>query len=362
LCGAFFVAAGDQRLGRTIRHGDILMKRVKAFATLSLVALLVIATGGWGVLALAFAGPHDDTVRTILAAAFAGVSLATLMSLISRRWRLRVVTAYCVVFAALLTWWQGILPSNSRDWQTDVAVIPYATIEGDMVTVHNIRNFAYRSEADYTPAYYDRRFDLRKLNRVDLVAAYWMGPAIAHVFLSFGFADGHHLAVSIETRKEKGESYSTIKGFFRQYELFYVVGDERDVIRLRTNYRRNPAEDIYVYPLVAPMENGRRVFLEYMNRINALNARPEFYNTLTTNCTTNIWLNSRVNPAHVPFSWKILLSGYVPEFLYEQGRLGSNDEPFSEIQQRAYINPRAQEAGNAADFSRRIRLNTPAGP
>ena len=187
-----------------------------------------------------------------------------------------------------MVWWQTIKPSNERDWQTDVAILPYAEIEGDIVTVHNIRNFDYRSETDYTPAYYDKRFDLRKLEGVDLVAVYWMGPAIAHIFVSFAFAGGDHLAISIETRKEKEESYSTLRGFFRQYELYYVVADERDVIRLRTNYRNDPPEDVYVYRVHGPLENVRRVFLGYMNEINALQTHPEFYNTLTTNCTTGI--------------------------------------------------------------------------
>jgi hypothetical protein len=182
-----------------------------------------------------------------------------------------------------------------------------------------------------------------------------MGPAIAHTFLSFEFAGGEHLAVSIETRKEQGEGYSTLKGFFRQYELFYVVSDERDVIRLRTNYRRDPPEDVYIYRVTGENESGRRLFMEYMNRINALRTKPEFYNTLTTNCTTNIWTNSHVNPGRVPLSWKILASGYVPEYLYEQGRLETRGLSFAELQRRAHVNARAKAANSAADFSRRIR-------
>jgi len=249
----------------------------------------------------------------------------------------------------------SIEPSNERNWQTDVAVLPHATIEGDLVTLHNIRNFEYRSETDYTPAYYDKRFDLSKLEGVDLVASYWMGPSIAHVFLSFAFVGGDHLAVSIETRKEKGEGYSTIKGFFRQYELYYVVADERDVIGLRSNYRRNPPEDVYLYRLHAPLENGRRLFLEYMHNINALKDNPEFYNSLTTNCTTSIWMSSRVNPEHLPFSWKILASGYVPEYLYEYGRLEDRGQSFTETQRRALINTRANVVDHTMDFSARIR-------
>ena len=329
------------------------MIRVATVAGQVLLGLLTAAAGVWGALALGFAGPHDASLRYALAAAFAVASLAALIGLGLRRWR--AYAAYPVLFALLLTWYFSIAPSNERDWQTDVAKLPYAAIEGDTVTLHNIRNFDYRSETDYTPAWYDKRYDLAKLEGVDLVAVYWMGPAIAHVFLSFAFAGGDHLAISIETRKEEGEGYSTVKGFFRQYELYYVVADERDVIRLRTNYRHDPPEDVYVYRLQGPIEDGRRLFLEYMSKINGLKASPEFYNSLTTNCTTNIWMNARVNPEHVPFSWKILASGYVPEFLYEHGRLAAGGLPFAGLQRRAHVNARARAADAAADFSRRIR-------
>ncbi len=322
-----------------------------------MLGLVTAATGVWGALVLNFSGPHSDMVRSSLAAMFGGVSFLAIIGLSLRRWRSRALAVYFSLFALLILWWRGIEPSNERDWQTDVAVLPYAEIEGDIVTVRNIRNFDYRSETDYTPAYYDKRFDLQKLEGVDLIAVYWMGPAIAHIFVSFAFAGGDHLAISIEARKEKGEGYSTAKGFFRQYELYYVVADERDVIRLRTNYRNDPPEDVYVYRLQAPLENVRRVFLEYMNKINALRTSPEFYNTLTTNCTTGIWLHTRVNPEHLPFNWKILATGYVPEYLYEAGRLDTS-LPFSDLQRRAHINARAKAADSAADFSRLIREGT----
>lgn len=333
--------------GARTRYGSI--------AGMLLLGLLTIAAGVWGVLALTFSGPYSEPVRSVLAVVFGIASLATVIALVFRRWRWQTFAGYFALFTAVLVGWFGIEPSNERDWQMDVAVLPYATIEGDLITVHNIRNFDYRSETDYTPAYYDKHFDLRKLDAVDLIASYWMGPAIAHIFLSFVFANGENLAISIETRKEKGEEYSSIKGFFRQYELTYVVADERDAIRLRTNYRHNPPEDVYIYRLLGSIENGRRLFLEYMHEINALKAKPRFYNTLTTNCTTSVWLNARVNPAHPPFSWKILASGYVPELLYEYGRLDTGGLPFAELQQKSHINARAQAADDAADFSRRIR-------
>lgn len=340
--------------GSTTRPSSRL-RQFAASAGLLFLGVAMLLAGLWGTLALAFAGPAEQAVRGALAGAFGILALAAVIGLAFRRWRRPALLLYVLLFALLLLWWYSVEPANDRDWQTDVAVLPAATIDGDQVTVHNIRNFAYRSETDYTPAYYDRQFDLRKLSGVDVVAVYWMGPAIAHVFLSFAFEDGQHLAISIETRKEKGEAYSTLKGFFRQYELYYVVADERDVIRLRTNYRHDPPEDVYVFRTRGALDNGRRLFLEYMQRINALTVQPEFYNTLTTNCTTNIWLNSRVNATHLPFSWKILASGHVPEYLYEQGRLQDDGLPFAELQRRALVNARARAADQAADFSRRIR-------
>lgn len=337
-----------------------LLRRGATGAGLLLLGVPMAAAGAWGVLALAISGPGGDAMRIALATALGALTLVALIALWVRAWRWRAFAAHAIAFVALLAWWQTVTPSNDRDWQDDVAVLPRATIDGDAITVHDIRNFDYRSETDYTPAYYDRRFDLAKLEGVDLVAVYWMGPAIAHIFVSFSFAGGDHLAVSIETRKEKGEGYSTLKGFFRQYEVVYVVADERDVVRLRTNYRKDPPEQVYVYRMQGSIENGRRLFLNYMAEINSLAARPRFYNTLTTNCTTNIWLLARTNPGHVPFSWKVLASGYVPQYLYEIGRF-DNRVPFAELQRDALVNARAQAADAAADFSRRIRASAEPG-
>ena len=337
------------------------MKRAITLSAWFLLALAIIASAGWGALALYYSGPQAPVLQAGLAGTFALAALLALMALAFRRWRWRALTAYLVLFVALVAWWLGIEPSNERDWQPDVAKLAYATIEGDRITVHNIRNFDYRSETDYTPAWYDKTYDLSKLEGVDLVAVYWMGPAIAHTFVSFAFAGGDHLAISIETRKEKGEAYSTIKGFFRQYELYYVVADERDVIRLRTNYRRDPPEDVYVYRTQGPIENGRNLFLEYVRKMNALKAKPDFYNTLVNNCTTDIWYNTRVNASHMQFSWKILASGYVPQYLYESGRLDTS-VPFPDLQRRAHVNARAQAADSATDFSRRIRELLAAEP
>jgi hypothetical protein len=334
---------------------------VRRFLTRSvrwLGAFAVLGITGWGALALAVVGPGGDQGRLALAAMYGLAGLAAVAALVLHRGQRFALPVFAVALAAIGLWWGGLRPSNERDWQPEVARLAYATVNGDMVTVHNIRNFDYRTETDFTPAYYDRTYDLKKLDSGDLVAVYWIGPAIAHLLLSFGFGDDH-LAISIEARKEKGEGYSSAKGFFRQYELYYVVADERDVVRVRTNYRKDPPEDVYVYPLRVPRENIRRVFLEYVHKLNALRERPEFYNTLTTNCTTAILMNTRVNPGSLPFSWKVLLSGYTPAYVYESGRIDQS-LPFEELKGRSLVNAAAQAADQAPDFSRRIRAGLPS--
>jgi len=320
-------------------------------------ALVVLGITGWGALALAVVGPGGDKGRLVLAAVYGLAGLAAIVALVLHRGLRFALPVFAVALVAIGVWWSTIKPSNERDWRPEVTKLAYATVNGDLVTVHNIRNFDYRTETDFTPAYYDRTYDLKKLDSGDLVAVYWMGPAIAHLFLSFGFGEDH-LAISIEARKEKGEGYSSAKGFFRQYELYYVVADERDVLRVRTNYRKDPPEDVYVYPVRVPRENIRRIFLEYMRRLNDLREHPEFYNTLTTNCTTAILMNTRVNPDSVPFSWKVLLSGYAPEYAYESGRM-DRSLPFEELQRRSLVNAAGQAADQAPDFSRRIRAGLP---
>ena len=332
------------------------------FIKLSLLVLTLVGTTIWEVLAIYFGDSQSRNTQTVIAAAFGLLGMITLAGLGFVRWRKRLLAAYSILFVAILTWWCfAVSPSNERQWQPDAAKLPYAAIEGNIVTVHNIRNVDYRSEFDYKPAYYTKTYDLNELEGVDLFAVYWMGPAIAHTILSFNFGDTDYLAVSIEARKELNEGYSTIKGFFRQYELMYIVADERDVIRLRTNYRKDPPEDVYLYRLQTSKENARRLFLEYLRKINELHEKPTFYNTLLDNCTTAIWFNARVNPEHLPFSWKILLSGYLPEYLYESQVLTAR-LPFEELQRQAHINPVAQAAGKSPEFSQRIRASVERPP
>lgn len=332
-----------------------MMKKIGRFFKLLLLVLCLTGTAAWAALAVNFGDSSSGTVQLALSITVALIGLIAVIALLfAPSWRNRPLSIHGVVFLAVLLWWFNIQPSNDRDWQTDVSKLTHASIAGDLVTVHNIRNFSYRNEFDYYPGYYDKTFDLNKLEGLDLFAVYWMGPAIAHIIMSFDFGEHNHLAVSIEARKEEGEGYSTIKGFFRQFEMIYIVADERDVIGLRTNYRQDPPEQVYRYRINAPKENIKQLFLEYIEKINALYEKPAFYNTLLANCTSLIWLHSRVNPGHLPFSWKILLSGHVPEYLYESGRL-DQQLSFAELRDRAYVNPLIKEREISSLFSSIIR-------
>jgi hypothetical protein len=324
-----------------------------------LIGLLVVAATVWGALALWFAFPAVDGLRTALALGFVALGAGGLLAAVLRRRLVVPLVPFAVAFVVLLAWWSTIEASNDRVWQADVAMLPSAEIEGDVITLRNVRSFTYRSESDYTPHWYDKVLDLRELDTLDLLAVYWMGDAIAHTILSFGFA-GEQIAISIEIRKEQDEAFSSLAGLFRRYDLYYVVADESDLIGLRTNYR-DPPEDVYLYRVKAPQENIRRLFLQYLAQINELNLRPEFYNTATTNCTTNIVTHVEAIRPQVPLSWKMLLNGYFPELVYERGSLDQS-LPFEALRQQSYINERAQAADGASDFSRRIREGLPGMP
>jgi uncharacterized protein DUF4105 len=319
-----------------------------------LLSVTITAITLWGVGALYFSPLLPARWRALAAASYGTASILAFALLPSPV----TAVAALAIFTVLVILFLGIPASNDRDWQPDVSVTPHATVNGDLVTIHGVRNFDYRSDTDFTPRWEDRTYDLRKLDSADIIAGYWSGKAVAHIMVSFGFQDQDYLAVSIETRKEKGESYSTLAGFFRRYELYYVVADERDVIRVRTTYRQ-PQEDVYIYRTRTPQRNIRRSFLDYLQAMNDMCVRPRFYNTLTTNCTTTILMHTRMNPESPPMSWKILLSGYLPDYLYELGRIDTA-KPFADLEKLSRVNERVQAADkDDASFSQRLRQGLP---
>lgn len=315
-----------------------------------LVAVLLLA---WGGLALHFAGPR--ALATALPIVWVAGGLALLLRVRPPR---RALLWFAAAFAVLLLWWGRIEPRNDRDWMEDVARPPTGEVRGDLLTLHDVRDFDYRSDTDFTPRWETRTYDLSRLRGLDLFFSHWGSPAIAHTIMSWDFDDGQHLAISIETRKEKGESYSAVAGFFKQYELYYVAADERDVIRVRTNVR---GEEVYLYRLRVPLRNARALLLDYVRRMNALAATPAFYDAATQNCTTTIRTHTRHIGAARPWDWRLLVNGYLDQLLYEEGILDP-ELPFAEVKRRGRVDERARAAGDAPDFSARIRDGVPEPP
>ena len=321
--------------------------------TVAFFCLVLVA--GLGTLAIYYSN-LTPALRMIAGGSFAltAVSLIVYGLRKNKRWSWG---AFLILFMTVFAcWWLLIPPSNNRNWQPDVAVLPWAEINGNLVMVHNIRNCDYRTETDYTVSHYDRNFDLSKLKSVDLFLVYWGSPSIAHTMISFGFEDGGHLCFSIETRKEVGEEYSAIKGFFKQFELTYVVADERDLVRLRTNYRIG--ENVYLYRLNVSLDFARKVLLDYLREINSLKDRPQWYRAMLTNCTTSILRHTTPFNPDARFDWRLIANGYLDEMLYERGKLDQT-LPFVELKKRSLINPRAKAADKANDFSRLIRAGLP---
>lgn len=335
-------------------HRPRAINRLGKLLLIAILVLAVVCMTGWCTLFLYYSNLPYEWLRVTLAAAY---FLGTVASFASFKNRRRTLLGFFCVFAALVVWFFCIPASNNRNWQTEVAVLPTATVDGHLVSMHNIRNFDYRSETNFTPRYYDKQYNLDNLESLDLIFVYWGNKAISHVMVSFGFGGNDYVTFSIELRKEKGEVGSMLDGFFRHYELVYVVGDERDLIRVRTNYR-NPREQAYIYRTRLPRVNQRKLFLDYIRGMNKLARQPAWYNTLSDNCTTGVLRHTRSYPNHARYNWKLLLSGYGAEYVYDLGMLDSS-MPFGELQEQCWINAKAADADQADDFSTKIRINTP---
>jgi hypothetical protein len=326
-------------------------RAVRLIATVTL-SLIVAAAIAWGVLALWFDGPQSRVLAATMATGLMVVSI--LLAAFVRPFLRGLVIALLPVGAVAL-WWTSIPASNTRDWTPDVARTARATFDGSRVTIQNLRNFKYRSESDYDQRWETRTYDFDRIRGVDLFLSFWGPTQIAHTIVSWDFDDGQHLAISIETRKQKGESYSALRGFFRQYELYYVVADERDLVELRTNYR---GEQVYLYRIRAPASQARALLVDYLNEVNRLADHPRWYNALTQNCTTTIRGHAQNVGAGGRFDWRLLANGHLDQLLYERGQIDT-DIPFDQLRSRSDITARAKAAGDSPDFSARIRQDLP---
>ena len=329
----------------TPARGPHLFMRLVRFVLIAFAALIAALSVAWAAGALYFDLPAPALVRTIASLVWAAGAVA-LAAFGQLRGRILVLLG----LAGIICWWLTLRPTQDADWQPQVAVLAYANRDGDRFTVHNIRNFEYRSSTDFTPRYDTRDFDLTNLRALDLFINDWGVPFIVHPIASFDFGPQGHLCFSIEKRLKQGQGFSTLAGLYRQFTIIYVAVDERDAIRVRTNYN---LEDVYLYRLRFSPDEARVRFLEFIDVLNKLYARPAWYNVITQNCTTAIWaLHPSVR--QVPWDWRILINGFLDRMLYERGVL-AGDLPFEELRAQALINKRAQAAGDAPDFSQRIR-------
>ena len=323
--------------------------RIIKFTTWTLAWLTAFICATWAAGALYFDFPKASAFVAIL------FVIALLAIVIFVRGKLLKLAIVFGAFAAVVSWWLTLKPSNDREWQPDVAQTAWADINGDEVTIHNVRNCDYRTQTDFTPHWETRTVRLLQITGMDLAINYWGSPWIAHPIVSFQFSDGLPLCFSIETRKTIGQQYSTLEGFYRQYALIYVVADERDCIRLRTNYRR---EDVYLYHTLASPAQARQRFREYINTVNVLHENARWYNAVTSNCTTSIRAQRAVK-LRAPWDWRILLNGKADEMLYQDHAIATGGLSFTELKQRSLIDARARAADDDPNFSHLIREGLP---
>jgi len=323
-------------------------------AMLPLVIVIVCPLAIWGCFALWYRAPGARALRLLAVALWAVFSLAMLLALSSPRMAV-AGAVFAAAFCALLLWWRHLLPSNDRVWADDVARMTSGSVEGNRVVLRNVRNFDWRSVADYTQRWETRNYDLDRLESVDLIVSYWTIRAIAHVLISFGFADGDQVAFSVEIRREKDEEFSAIGGFFKEFELSVLAADERDVIRLRTNVR---GEDDYLYHLRIPVAAMRSLFLAYVEQANRLVRTPRFYNTVTVNCTTLVHQMMNHIVGNLPLDYRLVFSGFLPGYVYQVGGLDPR-YTLKELRSMGRITERARTSDRSPNFSADIRQGVP---
>lgn len=310
--------------------------------------LFIIGFTVWASFAIWYQAPFGKAACTGIIILLVLFSLWVLGSQFSHfSWKKNI--CYLIVALMIVGWWSTIRPSLDRMWAADVAKTVTGTVNGDIVTLHNIRDFTWRTPTDFDTNWKTETYNLDEITSVDVFLSYWMGPAIAHTLVSFGFADGRHVVFSAEIRKEHHEEFSSIGGFFRKFELAMIAAEESDIIFTRTNAR---GEDVYRYPINIDPQTAKTLFLNYVETGNYLAKTPEFYNTVSSNCTTVVFDLARMIDPGIPFNYKILLSGYLPDYLYDHGVI-ANNVARDQIRDAAYINKKA--IGGRENYSERIR-------
>nr|WP_246194304.1 DUF4105 domain-containing protein [Pseudoxanthomonas jiangsuensis] len=332
-----------------------MVKRLIKGVGIGALALLACLTALWGAGMIWFNAPVGWRWPLMV-----GWGLLVTAAGMSRRLRggrrVRIVATVAVL--GLFGWFHAMSPSHDRAWADDVGRLLEAQVDGDRLQLRNVRNFDWRNDGDYTVHWEDRTYDLDELVSGDLVLSYWMGPAIAHTLVSFGFADGRHLVFSLEIRKERHESFSALAGLFRQYEAVLVAADENDIVRVRANAR---GEDVHLYRLSLPSAELRTMLLGYVREAEQIRTRPRFYHTLTSNCTSIVFDLARKIEPGLPFDYRLLLSGYLARYVQERGGLAEGHD-YAELEQKGDITARSRAfTGPPGDYSAWIRTGVPGG-
>lgn len=322
---------------------------------LILLCLLIAIASLWAALALWYRLPFGEIMRAVFALCFVLLGLAVILGQFRPR-RLRALATFCLALATVLTWWVSLTPPADRPWAPDVARQVTGSLDGSVLRLEDVRNFTWRSPQDFDVQWEQRSYDLDQLQTVDLFMSYWSGKAIAHMIVSFGFAGGDHIAWSVEVRRQIGGGFSPVADMFKTNTLAIVAADERDVVGTRTNAR---GEDVQLYRIRVTPEKARALLLQYVDAANRLAQRPQWYNSLFTNCTTVVFQMIRTIVDEVPLDWRVMANGYLPEYSFDAGVLDSRLS-LSELIEKGQISPRAQAYGLGPDFSAVIRDGVPA--
>jgi Domain of unknown function (DUF4105) len=331
-----------------------LIRRLLIIGGTGTLLVLLVLSAVWANLAIAYQLPGSPAVGIGACLILNLIALSALVAVVRRRhWP--VLLIYAAAFALVLAWSRSISASNDKNWAADVEHGITGIVDGDRLSVRNVRNFSWRTEADYSAGWEERTYDLSQLRSLDLFLVYWMGPSIAHTIMSFGFDDGRYLDFSIELRRTQNDQYSTVAGFFKTHELVFIGAEGRDLMTLRKV--RN--EQIRLYRLRTPPERARALLAEYIKQANDLAVNPRFYNTLTTNCTTAIFDMMHAVTSSIPFDWRIILTGYLPDYLYKHAAVDTRI-PLEELRERADVTGRVDGSLTEVEFSSRIREGIPA--
>lgn len=311
-----------------------------------LVALLLL-TWSWLAISLHATGISLALLRGLVVLALIGLAGAAWQG----QWRW-IWLGSAVIFTLALVWWFSLTARDDRDWAPDVAHGVTGQVDGDIVTLQNVRNFDWKTETEAEARWETRSYDLSKLTGIDLITSVWSSPAIAHTLISFGFEDGEHIVFSGEIRREKGEAFSAIGGFFKKYELVMIAADEHDIVKLRLDKRH---EQVALFPIDIPVALQRQLFLNFITEADALDKKPGWYHTLWANCTTVPYRLVKESTQNVGFDWRILASGYLPSYLHELGILRP-DLGDAEVLERAKITSPGPE-GTGIAYSNALRKN-----